>query len=65
MLALSEKGEETFKELVLLYQEKQKFNPADLRKIKGIAFWDENGKIEMTARKGIYKKLGRDSSFRL
>ena len=50
-------GEETFKELVLLYQEKQKFNPADLRKIKGIAFWDENGKIEMTAGREFIKNL--------
>ncbi|MEK7624267.1 MAG: radical SAM protein [Patescibacteria group bacterium] len=50
-------GEETFKELVCLYQEKQKFNPADLRKIKGIAFWNENGKIEITVQREFVKNL--------
>ncbi len=50
-------GEETTKELIQLYQEKGKFNPADLRKIKGIVFWDEKGKFEMTARREFIKNL--------
>jgi radical SAM superfamily enzyme YgiQ (UPF0313 family) len=50
-------GEETIKELISLYQKKEKFNPQELRKIKGIIFWNENKKLEMTDRREFIKNL--------
>lgn len=56
-VAILGEGEETFAELVRLWQDQGAFNPHDLRKIPGLLFHNEEGQLEQTPKRAPIKDL--------
>ncbi len=57
-IAVIGEGEETMRELVELYREKRKYSIEDLKKVKGIAFYD-NGKLIKTEPRPLITPLDK------
>lgn len=50
-------GEKTICDLFWLYNEKRKFSEEDLKEIKGIIYWNKNGKIDATEKRELISPL--------
>ncbi len=58
-LAVLGEGEETFAELVRLWKDRRAFHPQDLRKIPGLLFHNEEGRLEKSAKREPFSDLDR------
>ncbi|MGC9326556.1 MAG: B12-binding domain-containing radical SAM protein [Candidatus Hinthialibacter sp.] len=58
-LAVLGEGEETFAELVRLWKDRGAFRPEDLRTIPGLLFHNEEGQLERSPKRELFKDLDR------